>query len=87
MGLPLDAQVERKGLNVVVRVIAVPCSCKVVRTSIPFVQFILVLQMQQLRGIHMYREEASRLWTARSARSSRHGHRMGGRGCQNGVDP
>ena len=30
MGLPLDVQVQRKRLNVVVRVVAVSCSCVVV---------------------------------------------------------
>ena len=30
MGLPLDAQVQRKRLDVVVRVVAVPCSCVVI---------------------------------------------------------
>ena len=73
---------QRKRLDVVKRVVAIPCSCEVVRPSVPFVRFVLVLQMQHLRGIHTYREEASRLWTARSARSSRHGCRMGSGGCQ-----
>ena len=82
MGLPLDAQVQRKQLDVVKRVVAVPCSCEVVRPSIPFMRFVLVLQMQHLRGIHTYRKEAFRLRTARSARSSRRGRRMGGGGCQ-----
>ena len=61
MGLPLDAQVQRKRLDVVERVVAVSCSCKVVRPSVPFVRFVLVLQMQHLRGIYTYREEALRL--------------------------
>ena len=80
-------QVQRKRLNVVERIVAVPCSCEVVCPFVPFVWFVLVLQMQHLRGIHTYREEALRLRTARSARSSRRGRRMGGGGCQNGVDP
>ena len=82
MRLPLDAQVQWKRLDVVVRVVAVPCSCKLIRPSVPFVRFVLVLQMQHLRGIHTYREEALRLQTARSARSSRRGRRMGGINCQ-----
>ena len=82
MGLPLDAQVQRKQLGVVVHVAAVPCSCMVVLPPVPLVRFILVLQMQHLRGIHTYMEEALRLRTARSARSNRCGHRMGGGDCQ-----
>ena len=61
MGLPLDMQVQRKRLGVVVHVAAVPCSCVVVLPPVPLVRFILVLQMQHLRGIHTYKEEASRL--------------------------
>ena len=87
MGLPLDAQVQRKRLDVVVRVVAVPCSCKVVLMSIPFVRFVLVLQMLHLQGIHTYREEASCLRTARYMRSSKHGCRMGSGGYQNSMDP
>ena len=82
MGLPLDAQMQRKRLDVVERVVAVLCSCEVVRPSIPLVWFILVLQMQHLRGIHTYKEKVLRLRTARSARSSRRRHGMGGGGCQ-----
>ena len=73
---------QRKRLDVVKRVIAVPCSCEVIRSSVPFVWFILVLQMQHLRGIHTYREEALHLRTARSTRSSRCGRKMGDGGCQ-----
>jgi len=35
MGLPLDAQVQWKGLDVVVRIVAVPCSCVVVHHANP----------------------------------------------------
>ena len=73
MELPLDVQVQQKRLDVVEHVVAVPCSCEVVRLSIPFVRFVLMLQMQHLRGIHTYREEVLRLRTAKSMRSSRCG--------------
>lgn len=63
-------------IDVDVRVAAVPCSCEVVRPSALLVRFVLVLQMQHLQGIHTYREEASRLRTARSARSN--GRKRGG---------
>ena len=74
-------QVQRKRLNVVERVVAVPYSCEVVCSFVPFMRFVLVLQMQHLRGIHTYREEASRLRTARSARNEGVGVGKGG-GCQ-----
>ena len=74
-------QVQRKRLGVVVHVAAVPCSCVVVLPPVPLVRFVLVLQMQHLRGIHMYMEEASRLQTTRSARNEGAGVGKGG-GCQ-----
>ena len=40
--------------------VAVPCSCQRPSGSRPLVRLVLVLQMQHHRGIHTYREEASR---------------------------
>ena len=53
MELPLDAQGSRRYLDVDERVE----QCRAVAGI--FVWFVLVLQMQHLRGIHMYREEES----------------------------
>jgi hypothetical protein len=45
--------------------------CMLVLHDNPLVRFVLVLQMQHLRGIPHVREEASRLRTARSARNDK----------------
>jgi hypothetical protein len=57
MELPLDAQSSRRRLDVDERV--EPCRV-VVGVLHVLARFILVLQMQHLRGIHTYREEAPR---------------------------
>jgi hypothetical protein len=56
MELPLDVG-SGSSLDVDVRV---ELSCVVADVLHVLARFILVLQMQYLRGIHMYREEASR---------------------------
>jgi hypothetical protein len=57
MELPLDAQGSRRRLDVDERVE----QCRAVAGVLHvFAWFVLVLQMQHLRGIHTYREEASR---------------------------
>jgi hypothetical protein len=57
MELPLDAQSSGRRLDVDERVE----QCRgVVGVLHVLARFILVLQMQHLRGIHRYREEASR---------------------------
>jgi hypothetical protein len=57
MKLPLDTQGSRRRLNIDERVE----QCRAV-TGVLHVHawFVLVLQMQHLRGIHTYREEAPR---------------------------
>ena len=57
MELPLDTQGSRRRLNVDERV---EQCCAVIDVLHVLVWFILVLQMQHLRGIHTYREEAPR---------------------------
>jgi hypothetical protein len=54
-------------------------------TSVLLMWFVFVLQMQHLRGIHTYREEALCLRTARSTRNNKRGRGMGG-GCQKWRD-
>jgi hypothetical protein len=57
MELPLDAQSSGRRLDVDERVE----QCRVVIGILHVLaRFVLVLQMQHLRGIHTYREEASR---------------------------
>jgi hypothetical protein len=55
MELPLDAQGSGRRLDVDERV---EQCCAVADELHVLAQFILVLQMQHLRGIHTYREEA-----------------------------
>jgi hypothetical protein len=55
MELPLDAQGSGSRLDVDIRVE----HCRAVAGVLHVLaRFVLVLQMQHLRGIHMYREEA-----------------------------
>jgi hypothetical protein len=56
MELPLDAQGNERRLNVDERIE----QCRAVASVLHVLAwFVLVLQMQHLRGIHTYREEAS----------------------------
>jgi hypothetical protein len=57
MELPLDAQSSERRLDVDERV---EQCCAIVGVLHVLARFILVLQMQHLRGIHTYREEAPR---------------------------
>jgi hypothetical protein len=57
MELPLDAQSSGRRLDVDERV---EQRCAVVGVLHVLARFVLVLQMQHLRGIHTYREEARR---------------------------
>jgi hypothetical protein len=57
MELPLDAQSSERRLDVDERV---EQCCAIVGVLHVLARFVLVLQMQHLRGIHTYREEAPR---------------------------
>jgi hypothetical protein len=69
MELPLDARGSGRRLDVDERVE----QCRAVADVLTW--FVLVLQMQHLRGIHTYREEASRTELLGSRRWLRDGER------------
>jgi hypothetical protein len=69
MELPLDAQGSGRCLDVDERVE----QCRAVADVLAW--FVLVIQMQHLRGIHTYREEAPRTELLGSRRRLREGER------------
>jgi hypothetical protein len=72
MELPLDAQGSGRRLDVDERVE----QCRAVASVFHVLAwFVLVLQMEHLRGIHTYREEAPRIELLGSRRRLREGER------------